>query len=153
MRFGRDQIKVGASMLKILDSVEEKIAGELAVSGTELAQNRVLRKNERRLSEVLASEEKQPFKERKEYPKRSERPEKKKVDIADLRKALEKSLAQDFGDEQVEKEARWLHDRELERAVTAVFGVLSSRIQGREAEQARMMLPSDLRELWPLPGL
>ena len=55
--------------------------------------------------------------------------------------------------QQVEKEARWLHDRELERAVTAVFCVLSSRIDGGETLQARMMLPSDLRELWPQAGL
>ncbi len=55
--------------------------------------------------------------------------------------------------QQVEKEARWLHARELERAVTAVFCVLSSRIDGGETLQARMMLPSDLRELWPQAGL
>ena len=55
--------------------------------------------------------------------------------------------------QQVEKEAPSLHDAELERAVTAVFNVLSSRIEGGEIPQVRMMLPSDLRELWPQPGL
>ena len=55
--------------------------------------------------------------------------------------------------EQVQKEAPWLHDKELERAVTAVFCVLSSRIGDGEAPQVRMMMPSELRELWPVAAL
>ncbi|HEY5622272.1 MAG TPA: DUF2267 domain-containing protein [Gammaproteobacteria bacterium] len=55
--------------------------------------------------------------------------------------------------EQIEKETRWLHGEELERTVTAVFAVLSSRIEGGETQQVRDMLPSDLRELWPQPAL
>ncbi len=55
--------------------------------------------------------------------------------------------------QQVETEAPWLHDEELERTVTAVFNVLSSRIGDGETRQVRMMLPSELRELWPEAAL
>ena len=81
--------------------VEEKIAEEWMVSGAELAENRLLRKTERSLSETLKQPEAEPTRERHERtPKHFEKPEKKKVDIADLRKALEESLAKDFGDEE-----------------------------------------------------
>jgi uncharacterized protein (DUF2267 family) len=51
------------------------------------------------------------------------------------------------------KEAPWLQDAELERAVTAVFGILSSQLGGGEPAQVRHLLPPELRELWPQPGL
>jgi uncharacterized protein (DUF2267 family) len=52
----------------------------------------------------------------------------------------------------VTHEAPWLRGRDLELAVTSVFAMLSSRL-GREAEQARRLLPAELRELWPHPGM
>ena len=45
--------------------------------------------------------------ETKERPvKHHDRPDKKKVDIADLKKALEQSLAKNFGDEEVVEEPK-----------------------------------------------
>ncbi len=87
--------------------VEEKIAGEWLISGTELAENKVLRKSEQPLSAILKQVEVPTNRDgdNRERPQRHfDRPEKKKVDIADLRKALEKSLAKDFGDEEDVKE-------------------------------------------------
>lgn len=55
--------------------------------------------------------------------------------------------------EQVAKEAPWLETDELEQAVTAVFGVVAKETHGGEAAQVRHMLPAELRELWPQPGL
>ncbi|MCL5017421.1 MAG: type IV secretion system DNA-binding domain-containing protein [Patescibacteria group bacterium] len=83
-------------------AVSAKIAGEWSASGAEFAQERELRKGEHRLSEVLkpASEERiESGPERQ--PKHFDRSEKKKVDIADLRKVLEQSLGKDFGDQEV----------------------------------------------------
>jgi uncharacterized protein (DUF2267 family) len=55
---------------------------------------------------------------------------------------------------QVVKETPWLEGPELERAVTAVFEVLSSELGANgEIAQVREQLPAELRELWPLPGL
>jgi len=56
--------------------------------------------------------------------------------------------------QQVAKETPWLEGPELERAVTAVFEVLSSELGANgEIAQVREQLPAELRELWPLPGL
>ena len=54
---------------------------------------------------------------------------------------------------QVVKEAPWLDGNELERAVTAVFDVVSQRLAGGETVQVRRLLPPELRELWAQPGL
>ena len=59
---------------------------------------------------------------------------------------------QEFLD-QVTKEAPWLKGEELERAVTAVFGLLSSEISAGETAQVRRALPAELRDLWSQPGL
>jgi uncharacterized protein (DUF2267 family) len=59
---------------------------------------------------------------------------------------------QEFLD-QVTKEAPWLKGTELERAVTAVFGLLSSEVSSGETAQVRHGLPAELRELWSQPGL
>jgi uncharacterized protein (DUF2267 family) len=59
---------------------------------------------------------------------------------------------QEFLD-QVTKEAPWLEGEELERAVTAVFGLLSSEVSSGETAQVRRALPAELRELWTQPGL
>jgi len=91
--------------------VEEKISIELAVSGMELAQNKLLRKDERRLSDILKPKEDKSVNDsdevqenKRNQPKKAERPEKKKVDIADLKKALAQSLNKDFGDTEEVKE-------------------------------------------------
>ncbi len=55
--------------------------------------------------------------------------------------------------QQVTKEAPWLEGEELERAVTGVFGLLSSEVSNGETTQVRDDLPAELRELWPRPGL
>jgi uncharacterized protein (DUF2267 family) len=55
--------------------------------------------------------------------------------------------------EQVAKEAPWLKGEELERAVTAVFELLSSEVSHGETAQVRRALPPELRDLWPQPGL
>lgn len=56
--------------------------------------------------------------------------------------------------QQVKKEAPWLDDAELERAVTAVFELLSSELgMAGETVQVRQLLPAELRELWAQPGL
>ena len=81
-------------------AVEEKIAGEWMASGARLAESKILHKDEHRLSEILKPEENKPLAEKKERPKQHDRPDKKKVDIADLRKALADSLTKNFGDEQ-----------------------------------------------------
>jgi uncharacterized protein (DUF2267 family) len=54
---------------------------------------------------------------------------------------------------QLAQEAPWLPDEDRERAVTAVFALLSSELGGGETEQVRDSLPGELRELWPRPGL
>lgn len=54
----------------------------------------------------------------------------------------------------VATEAPWLDGDGLERAVTAVFEILSSELGGAgETAQVRRMLPAELRELWPQPGM
>ena len=55
--------------------------------------------------------------------------------------------------EQVAKEAPWLLGEDLERAVTAVFEVVSTHIKGGEPSQVRHLLPPELRELWAQPGM
>jgi len=56
--------------------------------------------------------------------------------------------------QQVSKEAPWLEGEELERAVTAVFEVLSGELgAGGEIAQVRQLLPAELRELWALPAM
>lgn len=55
--------------------------------------------------------------------------------------------------EQAAKEVPWLGSEELERAVTAVFGLLTSEIGGGEPAQVRHLLPPELRELWAQPEL
>lgn len=59
---------------------------------------------------------------------------------------------QDFLD-RTAKEVPWLERGELERAVAAVFGVLSSELGGGEKEHVRKALPAELRELWARPGM
>lgn len=92
-------------------AVEEKIAEEWSVTGSEFAKDRSLRKDEHRLSEILKPVEDKSVDmngqlgekiERK--PRHFDRPEKKKVDINDLKKALQKSLGKDFGDKEEIKE-------------------------------------------------
>lgn len=116
-------------------SVEEKIAEEWAVSGSELANDRLLRRDERRLSEILkpasssapsshgahgghdktmadepslseivAGSAKKDGQSKHGNKPHVSRPEKKKVDMEDLKKALEKSLAKNFGDEEETRE-------------------------------------------------
>jgi uncharacterized protein (DUF2267 family) len=54
----------------------------------------------------------------------------------------------------VAAEAPWLDGDDLERAVSAVFEILSSELgEVGEVAQVRRMLPAELRELWPQPGL
>lgn len=55
--------------------------------------------------------------------------------------------------ERATKEAPWLKGDELELAVTTVFEILSREIGGEEPAQVRRLLPAELRELWPQPGL
>ncbi|MEK7478477.1 MAG: type IV secretion system DNA-binding domain-containing protein [Patescibacteria group bacterium] len=107
-------------------AVEEKIAEEWTVTGARMSEDRILHKDEHRLSEILkpapvkimadgpslseivagkssfaplsgvmAGEEK-----RERQPKHFDKPGKKKVDVADLKKALQKSLGKDFGNEE-----------------------------------------------------
>lgn len=56
--------------------------------------------------------------------------------------------------QRVMKETPWLEGADVEQAVTAVFEVLSSELgSGGETAQVRQLLPAELRELWPQPGL
>lgn len=55
--------------------------------------------------------------------------------------------------EQVRREAPALKEAEIEPLVTAVFGLLSSEVSHGEADDVRALLPAELRELWPRPGL
>jgi uncharacterized protein (DUF2267 family) len=55
--------------------------------------------------------------------------------------------------EQVAKEAPALRKTALEPTVTAVFGLIDGEVSHGEAEQVRALLPRELRELWPRPGL
>lgn len=56
--------------------------------------------------------------------------------------------------QRVTKEVPWLEGAELERAVSAVFELLASKLgAGGETAQVRHMLPAELRELWAQPGL
>ena len=59
---------------------------------------------------------------------------------------------QEFLD-QVAKEAPSLERATLESAITAVFGILATELGGGETDQVRALLPPELRELWPRPGL
>lgn len=55
--------------------------------------------------------------------------------------------------QQVQREAPALDPATLELAVTAVFGLLAGEIGHGETEQVRALLPPEVRELWPKPGL
>lgn len=55
--------------------------------------------------------------------------------------------------EEIHKKAPALDNEQLERAATAVFETLESKMPGGELEQVRAALPSELRELWPIPGM
>ncbi len=59
---------------------------------------------------------------------------------------------EEFLDE-IHKKAPALDNEQLERAATAVFETLESKMPGGELEQVRAALPSELRELWPIPGM
>jgi uncharacterized protein (DUF2267 family) len=59
---------------------------------------------------------------------------------------------QEFLD-QVILEAPVLRPEELERVVTAVFAILASELGSGETDQVRALLPAEVRELWPRPGL
>jgi uncharacterized protein (DUF2267 family) len=54
---------------------------------------------------------------------------------------------------QVAKEAPALEGRDLESVVATVFGFLASELGGGETDQVRALLPAEVRELWPRPGL
>jgi uncharacterized protein (DUF2267 family) len=53
----------------------------------------------------------------------------------------------------VAKEAPAIEPADLERVVTAVFGLLSSQLPRGERDQVRRALPAGVRELWAEPGL
>jgi uncharacterized protein (DUF2267 family) len=53
----------------------------------------------------------------------------------------------------VAKNAPAIDDSNLERIVTAVFGVLASQLPRGERDQVRRALPAGVRELWAQPGL
>jgi uncharacterized protein (DUF2267 family) len=55
--------------------------------------------------------------------------------------------------EQIHREAPALAPATLEFAVTSVFGLLAAEISHGETEQVRALLPPEVRELWPKPGL
>jgi uncharacterized protein (DUF2267 family) len=55
--------------------------------------------------------------------------------------------------ERIGKEAPAIGETDLERVVTAVFTLLSSRLPHGERDQVRRALPARVRELWPEPGL
>jgi uncharacterized protein (DUF2267 family) len=55
--------------------------------------------------------------------------------------------------EEIHKKVPTLDDAQLERAATAVFETLESKMPGGELEQVRTALPRELRELWPIPGM
>jgi uncharacterized protein (DUF2267 family) len=67
-------------------------------------------------------------------------------------KPLKYRHKQEFLD-QVSKEAPAVEGDELERVVTAVFAILASELGSGETDQVRALLPAEVRELWPLPGL
>ena len=54
---------------------------------------------------------------------------------------------------EVHKMVPTLDDAQLERATTAVFETLESKMPGGELEQVRQSLPAELRELWPVKGM
>jgi uncharacterized protein (DUF2267 family) len=54
--------------------------------------------------------------------------------------------------EQVRGEVPVLDDVQLECAVTSVFETLEHEIPGGELKQVRHALPSDLQEMWTVPG-
>jgi len=58
----------------------------------------------------------------------------------------------DFLD-QIAQEAPALDPTTLEEMVTAVFELLTSELGTDVADQVRALLPPELRELWPQPGL
>lgn len=59
---------------------------------------------------------------------------------------------EEFLDE-VHKKVPTLDHTQLERATTAVFETLESEMPGGELEHVRTALPSELRELWPIPSM
>ncbi len=54
---------------------------------------------------------------------------------------------------EVHKKVPTLDNAQLERAATAVFETLESKMPGGELEQVRQSLPAELRELWPVKGM
>jgi uncharacterized protein (DUF2267 family) len=67
-------------------------------------------------------------------------------------KPLKYRHKQEFLD-QIIMEAPALEGDELERVVTAVFAILASELGSGETNQVRALLPPEVRELWPRPGL
>jgi uncharacterized protein (DUF2267 family) len=55
--------------------------------------------------------------------------------------------------DQVQREAPSVREGTLELVVTAVLGLMAREISHGEAEQVRALLPAEIRELWPRPGL
>lgn len=55
--------------------------------------------------------------------------------------------------DQVHREAPALNEADIEFIVTAVFGLISGEVSHGESDQIRALLPAELRELWPRPGL
>ena len=49
---------------------------------------------------------------------------------------------------QVTREVRGLEGEELEKAISAVFKVLSTEMPGGEIQKAKTQLPAEVRELW-----
>lgn len=74
------------------ESVEETIASEWTAQGGRAIEEKILRREERPLAEVLRSQENHQERTFVPHPPRPER-EKKKVDIEDLRTALEEALS------------------------------------------------------------
>jgi uncharacterized protein (DUF2267 family) len=54
--------------------------------------------------------------------------------------------------QQVRSEVPVLDDAQIEKAVSSVFATLEDEIPGGELKQVRHALPSDLRDLWAIPG-
>ena len=55
--------------------------------------------------------------------------------------------------QKVRAQSPGLQEPELERAITAVFNVLSNHISVGEIEQVRNQLPAEIRELWSIKAL
>ena len=62
-------------------------------------------------------------------------------------KPLKYRHKQDFLD-QVARELRGLEGDEFEKAISAVFAVLSKEVPGGETQKVKEQLPAEIRELW-----